>query len=194
MTVSGTGPYDTGRVREEQEGNLPVDGEGMSTMGRRPPICIVGIGESTLGLVPNSTSMSLTVQAVSCALIDAGLTIRDIDGCLSKLPIKSQRFSLLISWRHARVATSVMVMICMPVDVRQFWPLAEAARAIEAGLCHTVLVAFGRTGSAIISRRDQLMANCIGATKIGRNRLARRTTGGLCTGGKTPYASLWDHA
>jgi acetyl-CoA acetyltransferase len=113
-------------------------------MGRnRPQVCVVGVGESALGLVPNSTSISLTVQAASCALADAGLTPRDIDGCLSKPPYQEPTFlftdqlaatlGLRLRYGHDLHAGG-----CTPILA-----LAEAARAIESGLCHTVLIAFG---------------------------------------------------
>jgi acetyl-CoA acetyltransferase len=113
-------------------------------MGRkRPQVCVVGVGESALGLVPNSTSISLTVQAASCALADAGLTPGDIDGCLSKPPYQEPTFlftdqlaatlGLRLRYGHDLHAGG-----CTPILA-----LAEAARAIEAGLCHTVLIAFG---------------------------------------------------
>ena len=108
-----------------------------------PHVCIVGVGESALGLVPNSTSMSLTVQAASRALLDAGITPRDIDGCLSKAPYQEPTFLFTDQLAAAlglrlRYGHDLHVGGCTPILA-----LAEAARAIEAGLCHTVLVAFG---------------------------------------------------
>jgi acetyl-CoA acetyltransferase len=109
----------------------------------RPPICIVGIGESALGLVPNSTSLSLTVQSVSRALMDAGLTIRDIDGCLSKAPYQEPTFLFTDQLASTlgmrlRYGHDLHAGGCTPILA-----LAAAARAIEADVCHTVLVAFG---------------------------------------------------
>jgi acetyl-CoA acetyltransferase len=105
--------------------------------------CIVGIGESTLGLVPQSTSLGLTIQAALRALEDASLTPRDVDGCLSKPPYQEPTFlftdqlaatlGLQVRYGHDLHAGG-----CTPILA-----LAEATRAIEAGLCHIVLVAFG---------------------------------------------------
>jgi acetyl-CoA acetyltransferase len=105
--------------------------------------CIVGIGESTLGLVPHSTSLSLTTQAITQALADAGLSHRDIDGCLSKAPYQEPTFlftdalaatlGLRLRYGHDLHAGG-----CTPILA-----LGNAVRAIAAGVCHTVLVAFG---------------------------------------------------
>src|SRR5262249_52417640 len=105
--------------------------------------CIVGIGESVLGLVPHCTSLSLTTQAITRALVDAGLSPRDIDGCLSKPPYQEPTFlftdalaascGLRLRYGHDLHAGG-----CTPILA-----LGNAVRAIVAGLCHTVLVAFG---------------------------------------------------
>jgi len=105
--------------------------------------CIVGIGESRLGLVPQSTSLGLTIQAALRALEDAGLTPRAVDGCLSKPPYQEPTFlftdslaaTLGLSLRYGH---DLHAGGCTPILA-----LANAVRALEAGLCHTVLVAFG---------------------------------------------------
>jgi acetyl-CoA acetyltransferase len=104
---------------------------------------IVGIGESELGQVPQSTSLGLTVQAVLRALEDAGLAPHQVDGCLSKPPYQEPTFlftdqlaatlGLRLRYGHDLHAGG-----CTPVLA-----LANAVRALEAGLCHTVLIAFG---------------------------------------------------
>ncbi|HJY79990.1 MAG TPA: thiolase family protein, partial [Candidatus Binatia bacterium] len=103
----------------------------------------VGIGESELGQVPQSTSLGLTVQAALRALEDAGLAPHQVDGCLSKPPYQEPTFlftdqlaatlGLRLRYGHDLHAGG-----CTPVLA-----LANAVRALEAGLCHTVLIAFG---------------------------------------------------
>lgn len=109
----------------------------------REKYCLVGIGESELGHVPQSTSLGLTVQAALRALADAGLTPREVDGCLSKPPYQEPTFlftdqlaatlGLRLRYGHDLHAGG-----CTPILA-----LADAVRALAAGLCHTVLVAFG---------------------------------------------------
>ncbi len=109
----------------------------------RGKYCIVGIGESDLGQVPQSTSLGLTVQAAVRALEDAGLTPPQVDGCLSKPPYQEPTFlftdqlaatlGLRLRYGHDLHAGG-----CTPVLA-----VANAVRALEAGLCHTMLIAFG---------------------------------------------------
>jgi acetyl-CoA acetyltransferase len=105
--------------------------------------CIVGIGESDLGHVPQQTSLGLTMQAALRALADAGLTPSEVDGCLSKPPYQEPTFlftdylATTLGLR-LRYGHDLHVGGCTPILA-----LADAVRAIAAGLCHTVLVAFG---------------------------------------------------
>lgn len=110
--------------------------------------CIVGIGESALGQVPHSTSMGLTVQAAVCALADAGLTSQEIEGCLSKPPYQEPTFLFTDALAatlglRLRYGHDLHVGGCTPILA-----LADAVRAIAAGCCHTVLVAFGENWSS----------------------------------------------
>jgi len=105
--------------------------------------CIVGIGESELGQVPQSTSLGLTVQAAVRALEDAGLALHQVDGCLSKPPYQQPTFlftdqlAAMLGLR-LRYGHDLHAGGCTPILA-----LANAVRALEAGLCHTVLIAFG---------------------------------------------------
>ncbi|HEV8717437.1 MAG TPA: thiolase family protein [Candidatus Binatia bacterium] len=113
----------------------------MAESGRK--YCIVGIGESKLGQVPQSTSLDLTVRAAVRALEDAGLRPHQVDGCLSKPPYQEPTFlftdqlaatlGLRLRYGHDLHAGG-----CTPILA-----VANAVRALEAGLCHTVLIAFG---------------------------------------------------
>lgn len=105
--------------------------------------CIVGIGESELGHVPHRTSLDLTVQAALRALADAGLPPQAVDGCLSKPPYQEPTFlftdqlAAMLGLR-LRYGHDLHAGGCTPILA-----LADAVRAIAAGLCHTVLIAFG---------------------------------------------------
>lgn len=111
----------------------------------RSRYCIVGIGESEVGHAPHSTSSGLTVTAALRALKDAGLTPQDIDGCLSKSSYHEPTFLFTDQLAAAlglrlRYGHDLPVGGCTPIAA-----LADAVRAMDAGLCHTVLVAFGDT-------------------------------------------------
>lgn len=111
--------------------------------GPQGTCCIVGIGESALGRIADKTSLGLTIDAARYACADAGLVSRDIDGCLSKPPYQDPTFlftdqlaatlGLRLRYGHDLHAGG-----CTPILA-----LASAVRAIAAGLCHTVLIAFG---------------------------------------------------
>ncbi len=114
----------------------------------------------------------------------------------ARLPIKSQRFSLLISLAESLGDYDcVMAMICMSVDVRQFLPLAEAARAIEADVCHTVLVAFGENWLSYNKSPHPTHGKLHWGYEDWEEPFGLdRSTGGICTCGETTHASLWDDA
>ncbi len=75
--------------------------------------CIAGIGESVLGLVPHSTSLSLTTQAITRALADAGLSPHDIDGCLSK-PLEALAVELSGEIRFHQLTEEVHLPVFVP--------------------------------------------------------------------------------
>ena len=113
----------------------------MAEPGRK--YCIVGIGESELGQVPQATSLDLTVRAAVRALADAGLTPHQVDGCLSKPPYQEPTFLFTdhlaaVLGLRLRYGHDLHAGGCTPILAA-----ANAVRALEAGLCHTVLVAFG---------------------------------------------------
>ena len=50
-----------------------------------PPVCIVGVGESTdIGSTPHCSALELQAQASRAALRDAGLARHDIDGLITQ--------------------------------------------------------------------------------------------------------------
>jgi acetyl-CoA acetyltransferase len=83
------------------------------------------------------------VQAALRALEDAGLTPKEVDGCISKPPYQEPTF--LFTDRLA-ATLGLRPRYCHDLHVGGCTPLlalADALRAMEAGLCHTVLIAFG---------------------------------------------------
>ena len=48
----------------------------------RDKYCIVGVGETEYSRASNRTTRAMAVEAVRHAILDAGLTARDVDGML----------------------------------------------------------------------------------------------------------------
>ena len=116
---------------------------GKPWLEHRGTCCIVGIGESALGHVPDKTSLGLTIDAARHAFADAGLAPQDVDGCLSKPPYQEPTFLFTDQLAatlglRLRYGHDVHAGGCTPILA-----VADAVRAIEAGQCHTVLIAFG---------------------------------------------------
>lgn len=106
----------------------------------RGSTAIVGTGHSALGKVPGWSSLELMAQATRAALDDAGITLDEIDGvCASTLyhflPSLSAAEYLGIrpKWSGSESVGGSSFMS----DVLQ------ATLAINAGLCETVLIAYG---------------------------------------------------
>lgn len=116
-------------------------------MNLRTKAAIVGIGESTLGVVPGRSSHSLQAEAALAALSNAGLTKSDVDGLITTpsftepkvrhainfaeyLGLESDRVTWLSSSMHGSTVSSGVA-------------IHEAAMAIASGACETVLVVSG---------------------------------------------------
>lgn len=102
-------------------------------------MAIVGVAESDLGVVPDKTATDLAVQASLRALADAGLSLKEIDGIFT---CNLSRFSSLQLAEQlgiqARYLDSSLAGGCS-FEMH----LAHACAAIQAGLCHTALIAYG---------------------------------------------------
>jgi acetyl-CoA acetyltransferase len=106
----------------------------------RGSTAIVGVGHSSLGKVPGWSSLELMAQATRAALDDAGLTLADVDGvCASTLyhflPSLSAAEYLGIhpKWSGSESVGGSSFMS----------HVLQATLAINAGLCETVLIAYG---------------------------------------------------
>jgi len=102
-------------------------------------ICIVGIGESACGNVPDQTALQLHQQAAHAALTDAGLGKSDVDGL----------FSCGADWTHPLLLAEYLGLRPRHVDSTQIggasWELfvAHAVAALQAGRCTVALVVHG---------------------------------------------------
>lgn len=105
---------------------------------------IVGVGNSTLGRVPEMDALALLEQASWRAVNDAGLSMADIDGVITHGPGDIYTHHQRIGERlgiNARFSTTVD-----NGGASQVLAVALAVMAIDAGLCNAVLCGYGRNG------------------------------------------------
>ncbi|AMS45493.1 acetyl-CoA acetyltransferase [Aminobacter aminovorans] len=106
----------------------------------RGKIAIAGLGYAGLGSSPGWTAMELMARATKVALEDAGLTIGDIDGlCCSTF---YHFFPSLTAAEYLGIQPKWSNSDMVGGSSFQSYVL-QAAAAISAGLCSTVLVAYG---------------------------------------------------
>jgi acetyl-CoA acetyltransferase len=114
-----------------------------------PRICIVGVGESDCGHVPDKSALQLHQQAAQAALADAGLKKDDVDGL----------FSCGDEWTHTLQLAEYLGMRPSYVDSTQIggasWELfvEHAVAALRAGMCNVALLVYGSTARSDVQRR-----------------------------------------
>lgn len=106
----------------------------------RAKTAIVGIGYAGLGRAPGHTPLELLAEAADKALTDCGLTLQDIDGlCCATFyhffPTLSvgEYLGIRPTWSNADMVGGSSFQSYV----------TQAAAAIQAGLCKTVLIAYG---------------------------------------------------
>src|SRR3954469_16308947 len=109
-------------------------------MMRPGEIAIVGAAESTrIGTVPDVSSTGLALDGAVNALEDAGLTAKDIDGITTGyFPVAdiSRQLGIYPKWCDNTIVGGCSWM----------FQLRNAAAAISAGYCETVLITYGESG------------------------------------------------
>jgi acetyl-CoA acetyltransferase len=114
-----------------------------------PRICIVGVGESECGDVPDKSALQLHHQAAKAALEDAGLKKDDVDGL----------FSCGDDWTHTLQLAEYLGLRPGYVDSTQIggasWEVfvEHAAAALRARRCSVALLVYGSTARADLRRR-----------------------------------------
>ena len=111
-------------------------------MSLKRACAIAGVAESRLGVVPESTVLTLQAEALVAALADAGLEKSDVDGLLvsgawGRLPGLQIAEYLGIQPSYA---DSTMVG-----GASFEFHLGHAAAAIQAGLCKVAVILYGST-------------------------------------------------
>jgi len=111
-------------------------------MSLREKVAVTGVGDTTYMRGTDRTALSLQLEASLRAIVDAGLTPKDIDGLIpygmgvvaedlvTNFGIPDLRFSATTPMGGATAVASIQC----------------AAAAISAGICNHVLLSLGRTG------------------------------------------------
>lgn len=110
-------------------------------------VAIVGAAETTeLGLIPSMSQIQLHADAALNAMVDCGLTAKDIDGiaCAAEWPTDLAHYlGITPTWVDGTMVGGCSFML----HVR------HAAAAIREGLCTTVLITHGESGRSWIGSK-----------------------------------------
>lgn len=118
----------------------------------RGKYAIVGVGQSPLGKVPELGDIGLFAVAAKSAIEDAGLSKADVDGLITRGPDD-------VYCHHQRVGQALGMNVTFSTSTdnggaSQILGVAMACMAIDAGLCKTVVVGFGRDTWSRTHRSD----------------------------------------
>jgi len=114
--------------------------------------CIVGVDESDeIGILPNTSQLSLHLQAITNAVKDAGLKVKDVDGIFTA----GQHSPSLLGEAlgvNPRYVDGTTVGGCSFIMM-----VGHAVAALHHGLCDVAVVSHGesgRSGVGVTPRRD----------------------------------------
>lgn len=113
----------------------------------RGAAAIVGVAESDLGQVADEMSpMDLCAQGIQRALADSGLTLKDVDGLFCAMT--QQRMSIVSLIEYLGIQPKFIGSSMTGGSSFEFH-VAQAAAAIEAGLCNVAVIAYGSTQRSV---------------------------------------------
>ncbi len=111
-------------------------------MSLKRACAIAGVAESRLGVVPDSTVLTLQAEAMVAALADAGLEKTDVDGLLVSGPWGRLPGLQIAEYLGIQPTYTDSTM----VGGASFeFHLGHAAAAIQAGLCKVAVILYGST-------------------------------------------------
>jgi acetyl-CoA acetyltransferase len=114
---------------------------------KRGAAAIVGAAESDLGQVADGmTPMDLCAQGISRALADCGLAMKDVDGLFCAMT--QQRMSIVSLIEYLGIAPKFIGSSMTGGSSFEFH-VAQAAAAIEAGMCEVAVIAYGSTQRSV---------------------------------------------
>jgi len=118
---------------------------------KRGSAAIVGVAESDLGQVADGMSpMDLCAQGITRALADCGLAMKDVDGLFCAMT--QQRMSIVSLIEYLGIAPKFIGSSMTGGSSFEFH-LAQAAAAIEAGLCNVAVIGYGSTQRSVGRRQ-----------------------------------------
>ncbi|MFQ5849661.1 MAG: thiolase family protein [Candidatus Binatia bacterium] len=105
---------------------------------------VVGMGETTVGKRPETSTNSLHLEAIRACLQDAGISAAQVDGLVTNQPLNDAHRSYAIriahmAGIHPRYATDLALGGATPIAMVQ-----HAVMAIEAGMANTVVCVHAR--------------------------------------------------
>jgi acetyl-CoA acetyltransferase len=113
----------------------------------RGTTAIVGVAESDLGQVAEGMSpMDLCAQGIMRALADCGLTMKDVDGLFCAMT--QQRMSIVSLIEYLGIQPKFIGSSMTGGSSFEFH-VAQAAAAIQAGLCEVAVIAYGSTQRSV---------------------------------------------
>jgi acetyl-CoA acetyltransferase len=114
---------------------------------QRGAAAIVGVAESDLGQVADGMSpMDLCAQGILRALADCGLTLKDVDGLFCAMT--QQRMSIVSLIEYLGIAPKFIGSSMTGGSSFEFH-VAQAAAAIQAGLCNVAVIGYGSTQRSV---------------------------------------------
>jgi acetyl-CoA acetyltransferase len=114
---------------------------------KRGAASIVGVAESDLGQVADGMSpMDLVAQGMQRALADCGLALKDVDGLFCAMT--QQRMSIVSLIEYLGIQPKFIGSSMTGGSSFEFH-VAQAAAAIEAGLCNVAVIAYGSTQRSV---------------------------------------------
>jgi acetyl-CoA acetyltransferase len=114
---------------------------------KRGAAAIVGAAESDLGQVADEMSpMDLCAQGIMRALSDCGLTLKDVDGLFCAMT--QQRMSIVSLIEYLGIAPKFIGSSMTGGSSFEFH-VAQAAAAIDSGLCSVAVIAYGSTQRSV---------------------------------------------
>ncbi len=110
---------------------------------------IVGVAESDLGRTPGRTALQLQAQAARTALLEAGLTLQDVDGVFTQV---EDRFPSALLAEYLGIRPRYFDTTAAG-GASNLAHVNHAVAAIQAGLCEVALVTYGSTQASDSSRK-----------------------------------------
>jgi acetyl-CoA acetyltransferase len=126
-------------------------------MGLRGSTAIIGIAETAVGKVPDRSATALCVDAALAAIRDAGLKLTDVDGLVT---CNSMAQPYMYHAEAVAEYLGIRPRYCATAAAgggATFTVLYQAALAIDAGICDTVVISMADSLRTGLSREQAMI-------------------------------------